>query len=79
MELSGQIERITYTNEKTGYVVARVRVAGMRNPVTVVGNLISPALGETFTMKGEWIKHPKFGEQFAVTEFISIIPEDASG
>lgn len=79
MELSGQIEKLTYTNEKTGYVVARVKVAGMKNPVTVVGNLMSPALGETFKMKGEWTKHPKFGDQFAVSEFISMIPEDASG
>ncbi len=79
MELSGQIERITYTNEKTGYIVARVKVKGMKNPVTVVGNLMSPSPGETFTMKGEWIKHPKFGDQFAVSEFISMIPEDAAG
>lgn len=79
MELSGQIEIITYTNEKTGYLVAKVKVAGMKKPVTVVGNLLSPALGETFTMKGEWIKHPKFGDQFAVSEFVSIVPEDALG
>lgn len=79
MELSGQIEIITYTNEKTGYMVARVKVKGIKNPVTVVGNLISPVLGETFTMKGEWTNHPKFGEQFAVSEFISMVPEDALG
>lgn len=36
-ELEGQIERITYTNEETGYTVARVNVKGYPAPVTIMG------------------------------------------
>ncbi len=42
MELTGQIERVTYTSEETGYTVARVKVYGQRDLVTVVGNIMSP-------------------------------------
>jgi exodeoxyribonuclease V alpha subunit len=77
--LTGRIDKITYTSEETGYTVARVIVQGIKAPVTVVGNLISPVPGETLTMKGEWTKHPKFGEQFKVSEFSSSTPESSAG
>ena len=34
-QLQGQIERVTFTNEETGYTVAKVRVYGRRELVTV--------------------------------------------
>ena len=67
-DLSGQVERITYTNEENGFTIARVKVSGQRDLVTVVGSLMSPAPGELLTMRGEWVNHPKFGEQFKVVE-----------
>ncbi len=39
-DLQGQIERITYTNEENGFTIARVKVYGTKDLVTVVGNLI---------------------------------------
>ena len=42
MKLTGQIERVTYTSEETGYTVARVKVYGQRDLVTVVGNIMTP-------------------------------------
>ncbi|MBU1711576.1 MAG: ATP-dependent RecD-like DNA helicase, partial [Proteobacteria bacterium] len=77
--LNGQIERITFTSEDTGYTVARVKVQGRKELVTVVGSLMSPVIGELLYMKGEWIRHPKFGDQFRVSEFSSMIPESLSG
>lgn len=37
VELQGQIERITYTNDENGYTVARIKVYGRTELVTVVG------------------------------------------
>jgi exodeoxyribonuclease V alpha subunit len=39
-DLQGQIERITYSNEETGYTIAKVKVYGRRDLVTVVGSFI---------------------------------------
>jgi exodeoxyribonuclease V alpha subunit len=79
ISLTGQIEKITFTSEDTGYTVAKVRVQGRKDLVTVVGSLMSPVMGELLYMKGEWIRHPKFGDQFRVSEFSSMIPETPSG
>ncbi len=78
-ELKGQIERITFNSEETGYTVARVKVFGRRDLVTVVGNLMNPAPGEVLLMKGEWANHPKFGEQFKVVSYESKIPATVAG
>ena len=45
-DLQGQIERITYTNEETGYTIAKVKVYGRRDLVTVVGNFWPPGSGD---------------------------------
>ncbi len=79
IELCGRLEKITYANDETGYTVAKVIVHGRKDSVTVVGKLISPVPGETLTMKGEWARHPKFGEQFKVSEFSSATPESPAG
>ena len=78
-DLQGQIERITYTNEENGYTVARVKVYGQRNLVTVVGNLINPTPGEILRMKGELSNHPKYGEQFKIVKYKTMVPASVHG
>jgi exodeoxyribonuclease V alpha subunit len=78
-ELSGQIERITYTNEENGYTIARIKVHGQLDLITVVGYLMSPTPGEILNLKGEWINHPKYGEQFKVVEFKTKVPATVFG
>jgi exodeoxyribonuclease V alpha subunit len=77
--LQGQIERITYTNNENGYTVAKVRVQGRRDLVTVVGNLVAPTPGEIIKMSGEWANHPKYGEQFKVVQYKSLVPASVYG
>ena len=77
--LEGQIERITFLNEENGYTVAKVRVRGQRELVTVVGNLMDPRPGEILRMKGEWGHHAKFGPQFKILEYQSQTPASVQG
>jgi exodeoxyribonuclease V alpha subunit len=79
IELSGQVERITFTNEENGYTIARVKIYGRHDLVTVVGYLMSPTPGEILKMRGEWINHPKFGEQFKVTDYKTTVPATVFG
>ncbi len=78
-DLSGQIERITFTNEENGFTIAKVKVQGQRDLVTVVGNLMAPMPGEVIEMQGEWANHPKFGEQFKVVQFKTKVPATVYG
>ncbi|MBW1698005.1 MAG: ATP-dependent RecD-like DNA helicase [Deltaproteobacteria bacterium] len=79
VDLSGQIERITYCNEENGYTIAKVRVQGRPDLVTVVGNLMAPVPGEVLQMQGSWTRHPKYGEQFKVIEYKTKVPATVYG
>ena len=78
-DLRCQIERITFTSEDTGYTVARVKVYGRHDLVTIVGNLMSATPGEVLNLQGEWKNHPKFGEQFSVVKYQSAVPASVHG
>lgn len=78
-DLRGQIERITYINEENSYTVAKVKVYGRKDLVTVIGNIVNPTPGEIISMKGEWGNHPKYGEQFNVVFCQSTTPATVYG
>ncbi len=78
-EIKAQIERITYYNEENGYTIAKAKVGGRHELVTVVGNLLSVNAGEVLKLKGEWHNHPKFGQQFRITSYESVVPATVKG
>jgi len=78
-EIKGQIERITYYNEENSYTIAKLKIGGRHDLVTVVGNLLSVSAGEVLKLKGEWQNHPKFGEQFKITSYESVVPATVKG
>lgn len=77
--LTGQVEHITYTNTENGFTIARVKVSGRSSPVTILGRLMAPSPGETLKMKGEWTRHPKYGEQFKVVSYEISVPVTVDG
>lgn len=79
IEIEGQIEGITYSNEETGYTVARLLVEGYRAPVTVVGYMIAPAPGEILQISGNWTHHPRFGRQIKIKNHRVKVPATARG
>ncbi|HJO61517.1 MAG TPA: ATP-dependent RecD-like DNA helicase [Desulfobacterales bacterium] len=78
-DLQGQIERITYTNDENGFTIAKIKVYGQRDLVTIVGNLMAPIPGEIIKMRGEWINHPKYGEQFKIVHYKTAVPASVYG
>ncbi|MDR1361589.1 MAG: ATP-dependent RecD-like DNA helicase [Holosporaceae bacterium] len=79
VKLRGQLESVTYENEENSYVVAKVRVYGYADFVTIVGNIPSPTPGEILDMSGEWHSHPKFGDQFKVVFCSCSVPASVYG
>ncbi len=78
-ELRGQIERITFYNEENGFTIAKLKVRGQPHLVTVVGSLLSPTPGELMTLTGEWSNHPKYGEQFKILSYKTMVPATVHG
>src|SRR4051794_14984309 len=78
-KLSAVIERVTFHNPDTGFVVLRVLARGRRGVVTVVGNLPSATAGEHLEATGEWVHDREHGEQFRAAEMRCAPPHTAEG
>ena len=78
-ELQGLLEHITYANEETGYAIVKVKVAGHKDLVACVGNLLRPTPGEIVVMTGEWTNHEKYGRQFKVATCETKTPASVYG
>ena len=77
--LQGRIERITYSNDQDGYTVAKIKVNGRNDLVTVIGHMIAPLPGQVMKMRGEWSTHPKYGEQFKAVRCECTVPATSAG
>src|SRR2546430_1517372 len=74
------LERITYANEETGYTIARVATdRSGTDLLTVVGSLLGVQPGESLRLVGRWGSHPKYGRQFEVHSFTTVLPATVQG
>ena len=78
--LEAVLERITFANEETGYTIARV-ATGRSGPdlITVTGALLGAQVGESLRLTGRWTSHPKYGRQFDVQSFTTVLPATRPG
>ncbi|GAA5201616.1 ATP-dependent RecD-like DNA helicase [Rugosimonospora acidiphila] len=77
--LDAVLERLTYVNEETGYTVARVATDSGSDLLTVVGALLGAQPGETLRLRGRWSSHPKYGRQFEVESYTTVLPATVQG
>ncbi len=81
--LTGEVERITYESDATGFRVLKVGSlegpAGKRSSVTVVG-MLPPVGSETrVRVTGDFRQDPKHGEQFRAETLVTLAPETLVG
>jgi exodeoxyribonuclease V alpha subunit len=78
--LEAVLERITYVNEDTGYTIARV-ATGRTGPdlLTVTGPLLGAQVGESLRLTGRWSNHPRYGRQFQVHSYTTVLPATIQG
>ena len=78
--LEAVLERITYANEDTGYTIARVATERTGpDLLTVVGPLLGAQIGESLRLTGRWSSHPKYGKQFQVDAYTTVLPATIQG
>ena len=81
--LDGVLERVTFANAETGYTIARIapeRGSGVgAELITAVGPLLGAQVGEFLRLRGRWSSHPKYGRQFEVASYATVLPATAAG
>ncbi|GAB3996946.1 hypothetical protein GCM10029992_18470 [Glycomyces albus] len=78
--LEAVLERVTYANEETGYTIARASSARSgADLITIVGPLLGAQVGESLDLTGRWTSHPKYGRQFEVWSYRTVLPATVQG
>ena len=78
--LSGILERIVFENAETGYTIARLSSREYPGElITVVGNVASANAGESLLLKGWWGNNPKYGRQFQIDSYETVLPATIVG
>lgn len=78
--LEAVLERVTYANEETGYTIARVATDRSGDDLlTVVGPLLGAQVGESLRLSGRWTSHPRYGRQFEVWSYATVLPATIAG
>lgn len=76
-DIKGVIDSIIFQNEENGYTIAKMDSGSQI--ITLVGILPYITEGNQYRVTGEWVAHPKFGEQLKVDKVEEILPTTASG
>ena len=86
--LDGVLERVTFSNPETGYTIARIApdrgtgrgpVSADTELVTAVGPLLGAQIGESLRLRGRWTSHVRYGRQFEVHSYTTVLPATEQG
>ena len=77
-QLRGEVERLVYSSEESGFTICRLLVPGRSDLVTVAGTMPGIQPGERLHLQGRWINHPIHGYQFRADSYSSHLPASAN-
>ena len=77
IKLSGSIESVIYYNEENGYMVCDLGTDD-DDLITITGIMPYVGEGDSLIVYGEWKHNPKYGRQFAVSQYERYMPANAS-
>ena len=76
-EVEGLVDSIIFASDNGDFSVFRLRPVQQNSRITATINTEPPLVGQQVHLKGSWITHPRFGQQFkACLLYTSPSPRD---
>ncbi|MBQ9974826.1 MAG: ATP-dependent RecD-like DNA helicase [Oscillospiraceae bacterium] len=72
-QVEGVVSSIIFQNEENGYTILRMNAG--QGDITAVGCMPGAAPGETLVLRGTWVRHPSYGEQFKAESVERRLPQ----
>lgn len=79
VSVEGEVARVTFENEETGFRVLRVTVDGRAQPEVWVGVFAAAPPGTRVRATGRYEKDPRHGEQLKVETLLTVVPSTLDG
>lgn len=78
-KICGTVDTIIFASQDNRFTVLKLSPEKLSTQITVTLNDIAPLIGQLLEIEGEWVKHPKFGQQFKATTYKTVAPTEISG
>ena len=78
-ELEGVVENVIFASPDGRFAVFRLRPERQNGLVSVTVNAPAPLIGQLLTLKGQWVTHPRFGDQFKAEHMLVAAPTSVAG
>lgn len=78
-KICGTVDTIIFASQDNRFTVLKLSPEKLSTQITVTLNGIAPLIGQLLEIEGEWVKHPKFGQQFKATTYKTVAPAEISG
>lgn len=78
-KICGTVDTIIFASQDNRFTVLKLSPEKLSTQITVILNGIAPLIGQLLEIEGEWVKHPKFGQQFKATTYKTVAPTEISG
>ena len=78
-KICGTVDTIIFASQDNRFTVLKLTPEKLSTQITVTLNGIAPLIGQLLEIEGEWVKHPKFGQQFKATTYKTVAPTEISG
>lgn len=78
-KICGTVDTIIFASQDNRFAVLKLSPKKLSTQITVTLNGIAPLIGQLLEIEGEWVKHPKFGQQFKATTYKTVAPTEISG
>lgn len=78
-QIDGLVERIIFASADGKFTVFRMDLDGHRGSTSAIYKGPAPIVGQQLSLKGIWVEHPKFGQQFQVERVIISTPATIDG
>lgn len=78
-KICGTVDTIIFASQDNRFTVLKLSPEKLSTQITVTLNGMAPLIGQLLEIEGEWVKHPKFGQQFKATTYKTVAPTEISG
>ncbi|MCV3295889.1 MAG: ATP-dependent RecD-like DNA helicase [Oenococcus sp.] len=83
-ELTASVKRSFFVSSDSGYAVFSAKVSDSdfdweESMITLTGEIADLKVGESYEFSGQLTEHPRYGKQFKVVDYQSVLPNDNDG
>ncbi len=78
-KIEGSVQSVIFASSDGRFCVFRLQPEQQNTSITATVNAPAPLIGQNVCVEGEWVSHPRFGQQFKACRITVSAPSSADG